>query len=104
AHRSPRDADVDPPRGSRRDRHVLGQGARALALVRSELWHRAQKLIPGGVNSPVRAMRSVGLDEPLFAVRGSGTYLESADGRRLVDWVQSWGPLIFGHADFETVE
>jgi glutamate-1-semialdehyde 2,1-aminomutase len=73
-------------------------------LVRSELWHRAQKLIPGGVNSPVRAMRAVGLDEPFFAARGEGAYLETADGRRLVDWVQSWGPLIFGHADPETID
>jgi glutamate-1-semialdehyde 2,1-aminomutase len=75
-----------------------------VALVRSELWHRAQKLIPGGVNSPVRAMRGVGLDEPFFAVRGEGAYLETADGRRLIDWVQSWGPLIFGHADPETID
>jgi len=75
-----------------------------MALTRSDLWHRAQKLIPGGVNSPVRAMRSVGLEEPLFVVRGNGAYLETADGRRLLDWVQSWGPLIFGHADAETVE
>jgi glutamate-1-semialdehyde 2,1-aminomutase len=73
-------------------------------LVRSELWHRARKLIPGGVNSPVRAMRAVGLDEPFFAARGEGAYLETEDGRRLLDWVQSWGPLIFGHADPETVE
>ncbi|HEX7626015.1 MAG TPA: glutamate-1-semialdehyde 2,1-aminomutase [Gaiellaceae bacterium] len=73
-------------------------------LTRSELWHRAQKLIPGGVNSPVRAMRGVGLDEPFFAARGEGAYLETADGRTLLDWVQSWGPLIFGHADPETVE
>ncbi len=75
-----------------------------MGLVKSELWHRAQKLIPGGVNSPVRAMRGVGLDEPFFAVRGEGAYLETADGRRLIDWVQSWGPLIFGHADPETIE
>src|SRR4029077_4256661 len=47
---------------------------------------------------------SVGLEEPLFVRRGSGAYLETADGRSLVDWVQSWGPLIFGHADAETVE
>jgi glutamate-1-semialdehyde 2,1-aminomutase len=73
-------------------------------LSRSELWPRAQKLIPGGVNSPVRAMRGVGLDEPFFAARGVGAYLETTDGRRLLDWVQSWGPLIFGHADPETVE
>jgi len=49
-------------------------------------------------------MRAVGLDEPVFAARGDGAYLETADGRRLVDWVQSWGPLVFGHADEETVE
>jgi glutamate-1-semialdehyde 2,1-aminomutase len=76
----------------------------AQPLIRSELWHRAQKLIPGGVNSPVRAMRGVGLDEPFFVTRGDGAYLETTDGRRLLDWVQSWGPLIFGHADPETVE
>jgi glutamate-1-semialdehyde 2,1-aminomutase len=74
------------------------------ALVRSELWHRAQSLIPGGVNSPVRAMRAVGVEEPFFVARGEGAYLETTDGRRLLDWVQSWGPLIFGHADPETVE
>jgi len=73
-------------------------------LTRSDLWHRAQKVIPGGVSSPVRAMRSVGLDEPLFVARGDGAFLETEDGRRLLDWVQSWGPLIFGHADPETVE
>ncbi len=73
-------------------------------LTRSELWRRAQKLIPGGVNSPVRAMRGVGLDEPFFVARGEGAYFETADGRTLLDWVQSWGPLIFGHADPETVE
>jgi glutamate-1-semialdehyde 2,1-aminomutase len=49
-------------------------------------------------------MRSVGLDEPLFVARGDGAYIDTADGRRLVDWVQSWGPLLFGHADPETVE
>ncbi|MFL5954674.1 MAG: glutamate-1-semialdehyde 2,1-aminomutase [Gaiellaceae bacterium] len=73
-------------------------------LTRSDLWQRAQKLIPGGVNSPVRAMRGVGLDEPLFVRRGEGPTIETADGRTLIDWVQSWGPLIFGHADAETVE
>jgi glutamate-1-semialdehyde 2,1-aminomutase len=74
------------------------------ALVRSELWHRARKLIPGGVNSPVRAMRAVGVEEPFFVASGEGAYVETTDGRRLLDWVQSWGPLLFGHADPETVE
>ena len=73
-------------------------------LERSELWHRAHKLIPGGVNSPVRAMRSVGIPEPLFVALAKGAYLETVDGRTLLDWVQSWGPLPFGHADPETIE
>ncbi|TML34716.1 MAG: glutamate-1-semialdehyde 2,1-aminomutase [Actinobacteria bacterium] len=70
----------------------------------SDLYARALKVIPGGVNSPVRAMKAVGLDVPLFARRGEGAYLEDVDGRRYIDWVLSWGPLIFGHADPETVE
>jgi glutamate-1-semialdehyde 2,1-aminomutase len=71
---------------------------------RSELYRRALELIPGAVNSPVRAMRAVGLDEPVFMARGEGAEIEDVDGRRYVDWVMSWGPLIFGHADAETVE
>jgi glutamate-1-semialdehyde 2,1-aminomutase len=71
---------------------------------RSQLYRRALELIPGGVNSPVRAMRGVGLDEPLFVRGGEGAYVELEDGRRLVDWVMSWGPLLFGHADSDTVE
>jgi glutamate-1-semialdehyde 2,1-aminomutase len=72
--------------------------------TRSELWSRALELIPGGVNSPVRAMRAVGLDEPLFVRRAAGAELETVDGARYLDWVMSWGPLLFGHADPETVE
>jgi glutamate-1-semialdehyde 2,1-aminomutase len=72
--------------------------------TRSDLFHRARKLIPGGVNSPVRAMRAVGLDEPFFVARGEGAHLVDVEGNRYLDWVQSWGPLIFGHADAETVE
>jgi glutamate-1-semialdehyde 2,1-aminomutase len=49
-------------------------------------------------------MRAVGIDEPFFVARGRGAYVETTDGRTLLDWVQSWGPLIFGHADPETVE
>jgi glutamate-1-semialdehyde 2,1-aminomutase len=73
-------------------------------VTAKELYARALRVIPGGVNSPVRAMKAVGLDEPLFAQRGQGAYLEDIEGRRYVDWVLSWGPLIFGHADPETIE
>jgi glutamate-1-semialdehyde 2,1-aminomutase len=62
-----------------------------------ELFHRAQRALPGGVNSPVRAFRSVG-GSPRFIARGEGPYLIDADGNRLVDLVCSWGPLILGHA------
>ncbi|HEY5100197.1 MAG TPA: glutamate-1-semialdehyde 2,1-aminomutase [Gaiellaceae bacterium] len=72
--------------------------------TRSDLYRRALELIPGGVNSPVRAMKAVGLDEPFFVARGEGAYLEDVDGNRYLDWVLSWGPLLFGHADPETVE
>ena len=75
-----------------------------MGLERSELWTRALAVTPGGVNSPVRAMRGVGVDEPLFIARGEGARIETADGRSFVDWVQSWGPLLFGHADPATVE
>jgi glutamate-1-semialdehyde 2,1-aminomutase len=60
--------------------------------------------MPGGVNSPVRAMRAVGLDQPFFVRRAEGAYLETEEGERLLDWVSSWGALIFGHADPETLE
>jgi glutamate-1-semialdehyde 2,1-aminomutase len=66
---------------------------------RSEaLYARALKLIPGGVNSPVRAMRSIGRD-PLFIASGAGAHLTDEDGNEYIDWVCSWGPLILGHAD-----
>src|SRR4029077_18441008 len=72
--------------------------------IRSDLYRRALELIPGGVDSPVRAMKAVGLEEPFFAARGEGAYLYDVEGNRYLDWVLSWGPLIFGHADPETVE
>jgi glutamate-1-semialdehyde 2,1-aminomutase len=62
-----------------------------------ELLAAARKVIPGGVNSPVRAFRAVG-GEPPFISRGEGAYLWDADGNRYVDYVLSWGPLILGHA------
>jgi glutamate-1-semialdehyde 2,1-aminomutase len=76
----------------------------ALARTRSELYRRALDLIPGGVNSPVRAMRAVGLDEPFFVARGEGATIVDLEGNRYLDWVMSWGPLLFGHADPATVE
>ncbi|SFV65588.1 Glutamate-1-semialdehyde aminotransferase [hydrothermal vent metagenome] len=62
----------------------------------------AQELIPGGVDSPVRAFKSVG-GVPVFITEGEGGYLKDIDGNRYVDYVQSWGPLLFGHRD-ETIE
>src|SRR5204862_543208 len=106
ADREQAPARADGPREGGR----LRAAARALRTARrrrvstADLYARALKVIPGGVNSPVRAMKAVGLDVPLFARRGEGAYLEDVDGRRYIDWVLSWGPLIFGHADPETVE
>jgi glutamate-1-semialdehyde 2,1-aminomutase len=68
-----------------------------------ELFERARRVIPGGVNSPVRAFGAVG-GSPRFAVRGEGAYVFDADGNRYVDLVQSWGALLFGHARPEIVE
>ena len=76
----------------------------AVGADQRTLYARALELIPGGVNSPVRAMAAVGLAEPLFVRRGEGAYIEDLAGNRYVDWVLSWGPLLFGHADHETVE
>jgi glutamate-1-semialdehyde 2,1-aminomutase len=74
----------------------VGSGARVSG--RSEVvYERALRLLPGGVNSPVRAMRSIGRD-PIFVARGEGAELIDVDGRRYVDWVMSWGPLVAGHA------
>jgi glutamate-1-semialdehyde 2,1-aminomutase len=61
------------------------------------LYGRAVKVLPGGVNSPVRAMRSIGRD-PIFVDRAEGAELQDVDGNRYVDYVCSWGPLIHGHA------
>ena len=69
-----------------------------LRIPRSErLFAAAQRILPGGVNSPVRAFKSVGAT-PLFIERGKGAYVEDADGNTYIDYVMSWGPLIHGHA------
>src|SRR5437868_13457007 len=67
------------------------------------LHHRAEKLFPGGVNSPVRAFRAVG-GEPPMIVRAEGAKLWDADRNEYIDYVGSWGPMILGHADPEVVE
>ena len=61
-----------------------------------ELFRRAQAVIPGGVNSPVRAFRSVG-GNPLFIARGEGSHMFDVDGNEYIDYVGSWGPLLLGH-------
>jgi glutamate-1-semialdehyde 2,1-aminomutase len=71
--------------------------------ISAELFSRAQQVIPGGVNSPVRAFRAVG-GTPRFMVSGQGPYLTDADGRNYVDLVASWGPMILGHAHPAVVE
>ncbi len=68
-----------------------------------DLFLDAQRYIPGGVNSPVRAFRGVG-GEPLFIDRGAGAYLFDVDGTRYIDYVGSWGPLVLGHAHPQILE
>lgn len=75
-----------------------------LALKKSKrLYDRAQDCIPGGVNSPARAFDSVG-GTPLFIERANGAYLEDVDDNRYLDYVGSWGPMIFGHSHPDVVE
>ena len=69
----------------------------------NQIFRRALKKIPGGVNSPVRAWKSVG-GKPLVVVRGKGSSIFDADGRRYIDFVGSWGPLILGHAPPKIVQ
>jgi len=80
----------------------VGSGARVAADRSAEAYERALELMPGGVNSPVRAMRQIGRD-PIFVARGEGAELVDVDGNRYVDWVMSWGPLIAGHAHPEVI-
>lgn len=68
-----------------------------------QLFSRAQQSIPGGVNSPVRAFKSVG-GTPIFMQRAKGAYLFDADGNRYIDYINSWGPMILGHAYEPVVE
>ncbi len=75
-----------------------------MKTTRSEqIYRQALKVMPGGVNSPVRAFQSVGLD-PLIMKRGSGCRIYDEDGNEFVDYVGSWGPLILGHSHPAVVE
>ncbi len=67
------------------------------------LFARAQQSIPGGVNSPVRAFKSVG-GTPIFITKATDAYLFDADGQRYIDYIASWGPMILGHAYGPVVE
>lgn len=71
--------------------------------ISQSLFNRAQQSIPGGVNSPVRAFKSVG-GTPLFMKKAKGAYLYDADGNRYIDYIASWGPMILGHAYGPVVE
>ncbi|CAA6812362.1 MAG: Glutamate-1-semialdehyde aminotransferase (EC [uncultured Campylobacterales bacterium] len=64
----------------------------------SQEFKQAKQVIPGGVNSPVRAFKSVGTT-PIFIASANGAYIQDVDGNKYIDYVQSWGPLIFGHSD-----
>ena len=69
----------------------------------SQLFAEAEKVIPGGVNSPVRAFKAVG-GTPIFVKSAKGAYLLDEDGNRLIDYINSWGPMILGHAYEPVVE
>ncbi len=108
-HRGPRDAVLldrvqeDPPAVLHRRLQELGSAARVSGppdARSAELYARAVRSLPGGVNSPVRAMRAIGRD-PLFVASAAGAELTDVDGNVYVDWMCSWGPLILGHADPE---
>src|SRR4051794_38771662 len=84
----------------------VGAGASGVAASRERsaaLEQRAEAVIPGGVNSPVRAFRAVG-GGPIYIKRGAGCTVEDVDGRSYIDYLASWGPLILGHAYPAVVE
>ncbi len=75
-----------------------------MGIQRSQsIFERAKQVIPGGVNSPVRACRSVGVD-PVFVAQGDGAYITDVDGNRYIDLIGSWGPLILGHCQAEILD
>ena len=75
-----------------------------MAIKRSQaIFERAKQVIPGGVNSPVRACRSVGAD-PVFVAQGDGSTITDVDGNNYIDLIGSWGPLILGHSHPEILD
>jgi glutamate-1-semialdehyde 2,1-aminomutase len=74
-----------------------------MSVTNKELFARARQLMPGGVNSPVRAFKSVG-GEPFFAARASGAYLWDVEDKRYIDYIGSWGPMVAGHAHPRVIE
>ena len=70
--------------------------------ISQDLFARAQKLMPGGVNSPVRAFKAVG-GSPFFVKKAKGAYLWDVEGKHYLDYVLSWGPLLLGHAQPEVI-
>src|SRR5271170_3711677 len=88
--------------GRRREKPILKSMTRTLTKS-LEFQRRAERLLPGGVDSPVRAFRAVG-GSPPFLVRADGAYLWDADGNRYLDYFGSWGPMILGHAYPPVVE
>ncbi len=92
----------DPPPVLHRRVQGVGAGALLNDARSAALYRRAVEVMPGGVNSPVRAMGSIGRD-PIFVERGEGAEIVDVDGNRYVDYVCSWGPLIAGHAHPEIV-
>jgi len=81
---------------------VANDGITSHRPTSASLYERARELFPGGVNSPVRAFNAVG-GRPVFLHSGAGAYVQDVDGNRYLDFVGSWGPLIFGHADPDVV-
>src|ERR687892_2040715 len=81
---------------------MTGVRVARLTAASERLFAASQRIIPGGVNSPVRAFRGVG-GTPRFVAQGEGPYLVDADGNRYVDLVLSWGPLILGHAHADVI-
>ncbi len=77
--------------------------ATGVTVSDAALFERARKVMPGGVNSPVRAMRQIGRD-PVFIESAEGCRMRGSDGRSYIDWIGSWGPMILGHADPSVLE